>query len=389
MIIDISDNGFKKIFNDKQFELPIRWCGGDYAQFLESLYDNYLISLCKNSQNNNCKLLANTENDTRYLGKGNNCVIDDCIIRDIKSICENIVKTVRTYNKGLPSSAYDVFNEVMNQLIKTPIKIYPKSGWTEAFEDYDPLRLFRVVNVNEDTCFPRSRVFHTPYNLRSKVSTSRYSIAGYPSLYLGTSVELCLKELKCNPQTKLSLCSRFQLDRNLARNEYEISVIELAIKPQDFFKRRDENQNEEIVNRGRYIRRDLLINNEVRKSYLVWYPLIAACSFIRALKSDSFAPEYVIPQLLMQWLRNWNNNNNKLFGLRYFSCASKRASDMGFNYVFPTSGEGHRRINNYCAVLVDSFRTSIPTFIHEYESVIECENYLNHLPDADMDYIYR
>ena len=389
MIIDISDSGFKKIFNDKQFELPIRWSGGDYAQFLKSLYSNYIQNLCKNSQNNNCKLLAYTENETRYLQHGNNCVVDDCIIHDIKLICDNIVKTVRTYNKGLPSSAYEVFNKVMDQLIETPIKIYPKSGWTEAFENYDPLRLFRVVNVNEDKAFPRSRVFHTPYNLRSKVSTSRYSIAGYPSLYLGTNIELCLKELKCNPQTKLSLCSRFQLDRNLRHNEYEISVIELAIKPQDFFNRRDENQDEEIVNRGRYIRGWLLRDRQVRKSYLLWYPLIAACSFIRAYKSDPFAPEYVIPQLLMQWLRNWNKDNRKLFGLRYFSCASKRASDMGFNYVFPTSGEEHQMIKDYCAVLVDSFRTSIPTFIHEYDSVAECENHLNQLPDADMDYIYR
>lgn len=42
--------------------------------------------------------------------------------------------------------------------------------------------------------YSRTRVLHTPYNLRSKVSTSRYSIAGYPSLYLGTSLQLCCKE---------------------------------------------------------------------------------------------------------------------------------------------------------------------------------------------------
>lgn len=377
MIIDISDSGFKRIFNERQFELPIRWCGGDYAQFLEGLYKQYLNCLCKNSKNYGCIL---------YLNNCNNCVIDDCIIPNIKYICDNIVKTVRIYNNGLPASAYEFFNRVMKKLIKTPIKIYPKSGWTKAFEDNDPLRLFRVVNVNEDTVFPRSRVFHTPYNLRSKVSTCRYSIAGYPSLYLGTSVELCLNELKCNPQTKISLCSRFQLDRNLTKNEYEINVIELAIKPQDFFNYSGENN---IVNRGRYIRGGLLLDSEVRKSYLMWYPLIAACSFIRAYKSDPFAPEYVIPQLLMQWLRNWNKDNHKLFGLRYFSCASKRASERGFNYVFPTSGEEHGMIKNYCAVLVDSFKTSLPTFIHEYDSVAECENYLNRLSDADMDYIYR
>ena len=37
-------------------------------------------------------------------------------------------------------------------------------------------------------------------------------------------------------------------------------------------------------------------------SYLCWYPVIAACSFVRA-DSEGFHDEYVIPQLLMQWLR--------------------------------------------------------------------------------------
>ncbi len=386
MIIDISDSGFKRIFNEKQFELPIRWCGGDYAQFLKNLYNQYIMHLCKNSQDYGCRLLACCDDEMRYLKDFNCRMTEDCNIPHIKYICDKIVETVKKYNNGLPASAYKAFDNVMKKLIKKPIKIYPKSGWTEAFQFCDPLSLFRVVNVNEDTVFPRSRVFHTPYNLRSKVSTSRYSIAGYPSLYLGTHVELCLNELRNNSQTQLRLCSRFQLDRNIHHNDYEINVIELAIKPQDFFKNSGENN---VNSDNRYIRGSLLQDNEVRESYLMWYPLIAACSFIRACKSDPFAPEYVIPQLLMQWLRNWNENNHKLFGLRYFSCASERASDEGFNYVFPTSGEEHRDIKNYCAVLVDSFKTSLPTFIHEYNSAAECEDYLNRLSDEDMDYIYK
>ena len=39
-------------------------------------------------------------------------------------------------------------------------------------------------------------IFHIPYNLRAKISSNRYSISGYPSLYLSTSLELCKQELK-------------------------------------------------------------------------------------------------------------------------------------------------------------------------------------------------
>ncbi len=45
----------------------------------------------------------------------------------------------------------------------------------------------------------------------------------------------------------------------------------------------------------------------------------------------------------MQWVRSEIDQSgygdyNQLIGIRYFSCASVRASDIGFNYVFPTSG---------------------------------------------------
>ena len=66
MLINISDNGFKKIFNNKQFELPIRWTGGNFAQFLENLYDSYLNNLCKNSKDERSKSFSYFKNETRY-----------------------------------------------------------------------------------------------------------------------------------------------------------------------------------------------------------------------------------------------------------------------------------------------------------------------------------
>ena len=249
------------------------------------------------------------------------------------------------------------------------------------------MSLFRVVNVVENTIQPRSRIFHTPYNLRTKVGTNRYSIAGFPSLYLGTTVELCLEELRCNPYKQYSLCSRFQLVRDLKKNEVEIDVIELGIKPQDFFEDRD---NDEFALRSRKIDKDLLDSSEVRAAYLLWFPLIAASSFIRANKQDPFAPEYIIPQLIMQWIRKQNEDSgNKLYGIRYFSCSSIKASDLGFNYVFPTSGVGHEKNSNFCKTLVDSFLLTKPIYIHEFEDASDCEKYLKFSREMDLKYVYE
>lgn len=45
------------------------------------------------------------------------------------------------------------------------------------------------------------------------------------------------------------------------------------------------------------------------------WPLIAACSIKVKNESDNFKPEYIIPQLLLQWVRN----NDEIDGIRYKS----------------------------------------------------------------------
>ena len=388
MIIDLSDSTFKHIFNDKCIDLPIRWDGKDFIQTLRDLLKKYVSNLCHRTNLCECQLLR----ERSQYDSGYSCRYNKCYIFEIKTICANLIKALEEYYKGFPAGAYNYINEIMQKLILTPVKIYPKSGWSEAFEVNDPLHLFRVVKVNDDIIYQRSRIFHAPYNLRHKVSTCRYSIAGYPSLYLGTNVELCLNELHCDPYKNAAICSKFELNR---RGQEKIDVIELAIKPRDFledspeFNYIDRGENRKIGEKKREVDFYLLKDKAVRRAYLLWYPIIAACSFIRAYKSDPFAPEYVIPQLLMQWIRNWNSKEHVLFGLRYFSCASKRASDLGFNYVFPTSGDGHQKINDYCKVLVDSFKVSIPRFIHEKETTEEFEQHLKRLSGAEFDYIYN
>lgn len=122
-------------------------------------------------------------------------------------------KTVSHYLIGFLSKAYSSFERSMNIFMDRPLRIYQKSV-TEQFEDRwnyrnndDSLKLFHVTSVSNNRPYGRGRVFHTPYNLRSKVSTCRYSIAGYPSLYLGTSLDLCREEIHLNPHQDFALAS--------------------------------------------------------------------------------------------------------------------------------------------------------------------------------------
>lgn len=381
MILNISDADFKRIMNDEQLFLPIQWDGYDFYSTLESLFNHYINQLTALSN-----ISTTSENS-----KDNHSDNISLNLNNAKKLCDYLKQSVKYYLNGFPAKAYTEFENVMRILEESPLKLYQKNASEQLKgSNNDPLKLFRVVGVDDIKNYPRSRVFHTPYNLRSKVSTSRYSIAGYPSLYLGTSLELCCEEIKYNPYQGYGLAAMFQIARQI--EHINIRVVELGIKPQDF-------TNSEFPNQGfgRRISKSTLESKGIKQDYLLWYPLIAACSFIRTNKKDAFAPEYIIPQLLMQWVRDemhrkdeqyskyglYQSYQHELIGIRYFSCASKRMSDMGFNYVFPTSGKQDSSTPQYCSVLANSFLLTKPVYIHEYDTIKACERELIKMSDLD------
>lgn len=347
MIFDISDKAFKTIF-DESLHLPQRWDGKDFARKLDSLLMHYDSQVRK----------ANTVKPNAY---------NTVTLKEIREVSKLLRQTVKEYFNGLPAKAYDKFAEVMDHLVKVPLNTLEASG--DISKQRIPYEtLFRAARVEDNIPYPRTRLFHTPYNLRSKVSTNRYSIAGFPSLYLGTSLKLCCDEIKAVQGKDLIIASAFRPE-SLDIDPTEIQVIDLSVKPQDFWRQEDEKEL------GRKISRARICKKDVRSAYLLWYPLIAACSFIRVNKKEPFAAEYIIPQLLMQWARA-NTMDNKevvLTGIRYFSCASVKASDMGFNYVFPTSGLSDEVEPLYCKYLVKVFAMTEPVYLHEYENITACE----------------
>lgn len=261
----------------------------------------------------------------------------------------------------------------MKKLMEQPLKVYQKSGFLFPFET-DSLCLFRLRNVNDNINHSRKDIFHVPGSARSMISTCRYSIAGYPSLYLTTSIQLGMEEISASNNN--TIISQFRIKRD----QYEINmrVLELGIKPQDFYEDDRNHQNE--YSKGRNLYGIDLLNHALRSNYLRWFPLIAACSFIRANKHAPFSSEYIIPQLLMQWARG-EISRNELIGIRYFSCASIRASNMGFDYVFQVNNTEYE--GNYCSILRDSFRLTNPVYLKEYDSIKQCEYELKNSDDYD------
>lgn len=359
----INNEEFLKAMGCKNLDLPIRWDGADFRETLRSHFDNY---------HNEIASALPTE-----------------IIRQIKdNVSDIILSSIDKYFIGSPHQAYEEIDKVLAILMDKPLKIYPKTQYEGFPSNTDSLKLFRIRHVDSDIKYRRKDLFHTPFNLRSGIGSCRYSISGYPSLYLSTNLHLCCQETKKNNQKQLTIASRFAIVRNEIDNgQIPIKVVELAIKPSDFIL--NHNKTHSIAyEQNRYNKRLLneieLEDQVVRYNYLFWYPIIAASSFIKANKGALFNPEYIIPQLLMQWIRV-NSKPSNLFGIRYFSCASTKCSEMGFNYVFPVYSTQSQSKSGYCKILRPVFHLTSPVFLHEYADIAECEAHL--IMDEDLSTI--
>lgn len=345
---------FKEIFNNDLFKLPVRWDGKDFLLKLNEIYKIYCESMSSLSCHND---------SVRSLAV------------EVKYICNELIKSVRTYLNGKPTEAFGYFDKLFNQtLMANQFSIYNTFYDPSILENktrYGRSKLFRVRKVGENKDYLRKDIFHTPFNLRNKVGTTRYSIAGYPSLYLSSSLELCLKEMNYEINPGRYICSRFEMV-----NESKIRIIELGIKPSDFYIESKESKRYSSIDKS------LLSNEKTIRNYYLWFPLIVACSFMRTNRNDPFAIEYVVPQLLMQSIRTFTLND-VFMGIRYFSCASMYSSDLGFNYVLPTNYDGIE--STFCPVLSKAFLLTKPIFLNEYKEISHCETALRNGTTDSVD----
>ena len=328
---------FEKMFrNEEKYGLPRRWDGKDFCQTIYTFFKAY------------------KEDIAQYFPD---------MLPDVKTITQNIYTAVVKSFQGLPQDAYIYLEKAMDILQKTPLLVDDK--------EYDRLKLYRVTDAGDTAQPDRTRIFHVPFHLRTKMSTQRFSIPGFPCLYLGSNLALCCEEIGKGRSCPSLIAAQFELEKyyvplKLKKNnkgifdDNKIIIYDISISPYRLFP--DGTESEMDINEITYMR---------------WYPLIASCSFIRAKKGDPYAPEYVIPQLFMQWIHKAHHDS--VVGVRYFSCSSVRASKMGENYAFPTNGVPYRvreTVKSYDARLANRFKLSAPRFLNEYNTYQECEKWL-------------
>ena len=137
--------------------------------------------------------------------------------------------------------------------------------------EIETMNFYRVRKNKNDKAFKERReLFHTPFELRNKCASYRFSIAGYPSLYLAGSVDTALKETEIHDNDYTSICYK------TSGKILKCADLTLPARQLNFWE---------------------------KYSLVVFYPLIVACSLKVKDEKVPFKPEYIIPQLLFQVLK--------------------------------------------------------------------------------------
>lgn len=259
---------------------------------------------------------------------------------EIEMTNNNIKKCVRYFLNGEINASYNSFNRRWNTLWKGN---FDKTS--TIFELAESTILYKL-RKSEDKAFGRKDFFHVPFNLRGKIDNNRFSISGYPCLYLGRSIYTCWEELRRPKLSEISVAG-FNVQK-------EIRLLDLRLKTN--------------------VKSSIAESNNI--SLL---PYILASSIRVHSEGDHFKPEYIIPQLLLHSVIK--NKDNLLYdydGVIFTSTRRNinfidRSIDLYDNIAIPVM---NTRYSKYDKTLATYFIESAPIYFeHELlKGRIHCLN---------------
>ena len=214
----------------------------------------------------------------------------------------------------------------------------------------------RVMKKGE-RLFSRKRMFHIPDNQRENVSNQRFSLNGYPCLYLGKSVWDCWEELG-EPYFDDICFSAFKTTEDIKLADLTLPTIE------------------EIENQGETINYFNLLST---------LPLIISCSVKTINESANFKHEYIIPQLLMVDLINLKKYDGYLFSSTKQNEALEWNERYLHNVVLPVSTQFDA--DKLCKKLKSKFLITEPV-CYKYEFLKANVSNLSFATEEDIESIF-
>ncbi|MCJ0741393.1 hypothetical protein [Pedobacter montanisoli] len=260
---------------------------------------------------------------------------DLSLLTRLRAFIKAINSSVSSYYDGFTYKAYDGFSTSLNNIIEFHNNV--ALSYIEPNQSYYKIRVDESLSIKN-----REDNFHIPFNLRHFCATQRYSIPGIPSIYLGSTSYLSYEELG-RPKIASSYISRFETKKL-------IRIIEI----QTIYNFLKFSNDGELVEKFRHVLR-----------YLILFPLYFTTT-IRVIETGaSFKTEYIIPQLLMQFIGASNKDDDAIRGVKFPSSKLKYDTDddhRHFSYVFPIVRSNK---SGFCGYLSSVFHLSKPKLISD------------------------
>lgn len=249
-------------------------------------------------------IVAATEGKNDFLGEAFVSLLKDKL-GCVNYVCEEIPTILSDYDDGHIKEAYikscSLFENMKPYLLS-------RFSWAGNGGTFYRIRQgdFRITDPSRSK-EQKAELFHIKKELRNRIGAYRYSVAGYPCLYLASDVELAWFE--CGMPKQFSFCQMAITESG----ENALKLVDFSHRPVDLLSsvtiwilnaRRQEKPEPEIEQ----------IYNFLIK-YIITYPLAAACSVKVKDRGSKFVEEYIFPQLFMQWIRD----SDDIDGVRYKS----------------------------------------------------------------------
>jgi hypothetical protein len=281
--------------------------------------------------------LKNYVNQVKQLDDADKPDTWDALLSRLDQLCDAINRAIDNEYKGLRHSAYSAIKNQLDGYKTKSSKIdglaYDKNILTLPVGSIS--YRMRIVPLEEQKRLTEKDLFHIPLNKRTLVTTQRYSVPGYPCLYLAKRVYGCWEEMgRCVFGTSMV---------SAVRTTNDIKLIDLRVPTKQTWL----NDFERCV---------------------LFFPLVLATMVQVKKDSDPYKPEYTIPQILTEWViahnREQKDVNQKIIGIVYTSAQKNEdfdyPEDSYENYAIPVIYPLSNK--KYCRGLASYFELTKPTY---------------------------
>lgn len=339
-----------RVLRDSAFEIPKVRPAGDFGAFLAEQFRGFFEQIERFDGS-----LADRLQERAYW------------MRELSTSIEAVIDCTR-------QKRHDRAWQLMEDILDEHLGTLHRMSLRHAYKVTGSRSWYRLTTWAEAKT--RRDVFHLPFQLKSP--SYRFSPPGRPAIYLGNNVYVCWLECQ-KPPLETCRVARFEIQRHDDDYFLDLPANHAAyfepIVAAETLGAHLEIDPRRIMNSPYYDD----VEGELVEYLSVW-PLLTAMTVQKHQSSSADPPEYLIPQLLMQWVLKRKN----MLGVRYFTSKlevdhrGRATIESSINVALPTRTT---KSEGFCDFLTGRVHCTSPQAFVEVANVPDRELFTREAAD--------